>query len=88
MLVNSKVFKEVPIMLLFNKMDLFQLKMETDAVFDFEDYEGPQRDADSICEYVAQKFKDQSATPRDILSKFICAIEGDLDLTEYFQRSS
>eukprot|EP00479_Gromia_sphaerica_P011755 TRINITY_DN5939_c0_g1_i2.p1 TRINITY_DN5939_c0_g1~~TRINITY_DN5939_c0_g1_i2.p1 ORF type:complete len:297 (-),score=67.76 TRINITY_DN5939_c0_g1_i2:136-1026(-) len=84
MVSNSKHFEKTPIILLFNKVDLFKIKLEMQLPFDFEDYQGPQ-DYGSITNFIREKFESRNATEKECYYSFVSAIDANFDCMDIFQ---
>uniref|UniRef100_A0A2P2I7K2 G-protein subunit alpha 1 n=1 Tax=Hirondellea gigas TaxID=1518452 RepID=A0A2P2I7K2_9CRUS len=74
MVSNSKHFADVPIVLLFNKIDLFIEKLEGGVKFEYDGYDGPQ-DYDSITGFIQELFEREGRSDSEIITRFICAID-------------
>merc|ERR1712062_177401 len=79
---SSDVFKMVgnsrrldcPIVLIFNKVDLFTEKLEKGVKFDFHDYDGEQT-YEQITLFLQEEFEDLCERNKEIVTHMTCAIE-------------
>ena len=63
-LANNKWFKNKPIILFLNKMDLFKQKLATSPVSKyFPDYTGSDTDSGAAAEYFADRFRQLNRIP-------------------------
>eukprot|EP01080_Neovahlkampfia_damariscottae_P001133 gene1133-10647_t len=65
--INGEFFKDKPIILFLNKMDLFKEKIQQFPLKDlFKDYDGPEKDEKSAIEFITKQFcsKNQFAPDR------------------------
>lgn len=76
--VNGTWFKEKPIILVFNKTDIFEQKIaETDLSVCFEDYQGG-KNAEVAKKFIEEKFKDVNTyDPNRIHVHYTCATNED-----------
>lgn len=84
MVSNSKHFEETQIILLFNKIDLFKLKLSKNIPFSFENYGGEQK-FEPITNFVRNKFESQYEGSKQIFTQFMCAIEENFSFDSVFK---
>lgn len=83
MVANTKHFEDTPIVLLFNKIDLFRQKVESGVPFRFEDYNGDQ-EYNAITDFIRTKFELQS-TRNQVITRFVSALEPNFDFQDVFK---
>lgn len=79
-LVNGQWFKDTPIILFLNKIDLFRAKLKVSPVSaHFPDYTGPDGDQEKAEQFFANRFKKLNRnTSREIYIKFTNATDTNL----------
>jgi len=78
--INNKLFKNVPFVLMLNKRDLFEKKLAKKSFKKyFEDYEGDEKDVQSCIDHISKLYLKRSKEhPIDnILVRPHCAIDKD-----------
>jgi len=75
---NSRYFQDIPIVLFFNKMDLFKEKIkQVDLSVCFKDYQGG-KDYDNAIKYITSAFLDKNQDDqKKILTFCTCATDTD-----------
>ena len=91
MVSNSRHFENIPIILLFNKVDLFREKLGRGIEFESfsEDYEfkGDGSNYAAVTGFVRETFESQNETFNQdrICTKFVSAIEAKFDFSDSFK---
>lgn len=76
---NHELFINSPFIVIFNKKDVFKLKLKTSPMaMVFPEYQGGS-DYDLACEFLKQKIysKLRWSKPEDIATFFVCALDAD-----------
>lgn len=84
---NSKWFEATPMILLFNKIDLFKEKVvdwEQPLSIGFQDYDGPRGDYDAACDFIWEKFRERNKTPKKVYRHYICATAEEDHISKIF----
>ena len=77
--INSKWFADTLVYLVFNKHDLFINKIQKGSrlVDTFEDYKGPENDAEAAKEFIKETYKDKDTENRLRDVFFVTALDKD-----------
>lgn len=87
---NAVIFKDIPILLVFNKMDLLREKLKETYHndFDFRNYQGEKRNEESILKHLKTLYFDADLTSKPMDAKFVTAIDPRFDLDTVFETVS
>jgi hypothetical protein len=84
---NSKWFAHTPIILLFNKIDIFRVKIvdwQLPLTSCFEDYSGDRGDYQNACDFIWEKFRQKVDPSKKIYRHYVCATADDSNIDEIF----
>lgn len=84
---SNKLFFDTPILLLFNKMDIFQNKIKTVPLKKYDSlYEGPVEDVDASLEFIKQKFLSKNSIDTRRIDCFVVTSLITDDVSTIFQK--
>jgi guanine nucleotide-binding protein G(i) subunit alpha len=82
---NSRYFSEIPIVLFFNKVDLFKEKIKNvDLNVCFKDYQGG-KDYDKAIKYIIQTFLDKNQDDQKVINTYCTCATDTSNIKDAFQ---